>query len=411
MLVVQKYGGSSVANPERIRRVARRVVDMHRQGNQMVVVVSAMGDTTDELIELVKEITSDPPKREMDMLLSTGEQVSIALLAMAIKAIGEDVISLTGPQVGIKTDNIHSKARIIDIDTGRLQQELNAGKIVVVAGFQGVNQANDITTLGRGGSDTTAVALAAAMKADLCEIFTDVDGVYTTDPRVVPEARKLDAITYDEMLELAHLGAVVLHPRAVECAKLHNIPIHVRSSFNHNLGTIVKEVNDMEKDMVVTGVAYDLNVTKIGIFDVPDKPGIAYKIFKALADKNVNVDMIIQSAMRNQVNSISFTVSQSDLKQALSVVESIKDEIGYKGYTHDQDVAKVSIVGAGMVSNPGVAAMMFEALAEENINLEMITTSDIKVSCIIKKELAEKAVKALHKKFKLEDQEHCACCS
>lgn len=410
MLVVQKYGGSSVANPERIRRVARRVVDMHRQGHKIVVVVSAMGDTTDELIRLVKEITSDPPEREMDMLLSTGEQVSIALLAMAIKAIGEDVISLTGPQVGIKTDSIHNKARIVDIDTGRLQRELDSGKIVVVAGFQGVNKANDITTLGRGGSDTTAVALAAATKADICEIFTDVDGVYTTDPRMVPEARKLDTITYDEMLELAHLGAVVLHPRAVECAKIYNIPIHVRSSFNHNLGTIVKEVSDMEKSMVVTGVAYDLNVTKIGIFDVPDKPGIAYKLFSALAGKNVNVDMIIQSAMRNQVNSISFTVSQSDLKQALSVVESVKDDIGYKGYTHDQDVAKVSIVGAGMVSNPGVAAMMFEALAAENINLEMITTSDIKISCIIKKELAEKAVHVLHKKFNL-DKENCTCCS
>lgn len=411
MLVVQKYGGTSVANPERIRKVARRVVDMHRQGHQMIVVVSAMGDTTDELIELVKEITDDPPEREMDMLLSTGEQVSIALLAMAIKAIGEDVISLTGPQVGIKTDNIHSKARIIDVDTTRLKKELNDGKIVVVAGFQGVNQANDITTLGRGGSDTTAVALAAAMKADICEIYTDVDGVYTTDPRVVPEARKLDTITYDEMLELAHLGAVVLHPRAVECAKLYNIPIHVRSSFNYNLGTIVKEVSDMEKDMVVTGVAHDLNVSKIGIFDVPDKPGIAYKIFNALAQKSINVDMIIQSAERNQVNSISFTVSQNDLKRTLEIVEQIKDDVGYKSYTYDQDVAKVSIVGAGMISNPGVAAMMFEALANENINIEMITTSDIKISCIIKKNLAEKAVKALHKKFGLAEKTPCARCS
>lgn len=411
MLVVQKYGGTSVANPERIRKVARRVVDMHRQGHQMIVVVSAMGDTTDELIELVKEITDDPPEREMDMLLSTGEQVSIALLAMAIKAIGEDVISLTGPQVGIKTDNIHSKARIIDVDTTRLKKELNDGKIVVVAGFQGVNQANDITTLGRGGSDTTAVALAAAMKADICEIYTDVDGVYTTDPRVVPEARKLDTITYDEMLELAHLGAVVLHPRAVECAKLYNIPIHVRSSFNYNLGTIVKEVSDMEKDMVVTGVAHDLNVSKIGIFDVPDKPGIAYKIFNALAQKSINVDMIIQSAERNQVNSISFTVSQNDLKRTLEIVEQIKDDVGYKSYTYDQDVAKVSIVGAGMISNPGVAAMMFEALANENINIEMITTSDIKISCIIKKNLAEKAVKALHKKFGLAEKAPCARCS
>lgn len=410
MLVVQKYGGSSVANPDRVKRVARRVVAMHRQGHRVIVVLSAMGDTTDELIALVKEISSDPPEREMDMLLSTGEQVSIALLAMAIKAMGENVISLTGSQVGIKTNSTHSKARIIDVDTGRLKRELDQDKIVVVAGFQGINQENDITTLGRGGSDTTAVALAAAIEADMCEIFTDVDGVYTTDPRLVFEARKLEAITYDEMLELAHLGAAVLHPRAVECAKIHNIPIHVRSSFNHNLGTIVKEVSSMERSMTVTGIAYDLNVTKIGIFDVPDTPGIAFKLFSALALENVNVDMIIQSAMRDQVNNISFTVSQGDLRRALNVVEKIKEDLGYRGYTHDQDVAKVSIIGAGMVSNPGVAAMMFGALASENINIEMITTSDIKVSCVIKKELAEKAVKTLHKKFNL-GRENCACCS
>ena len=405
MLIVQKYGGSSVANPERIRRVSRRVVDLRRAGNEVVVVVSAMGDTTDDLIELVKRVSSNPPDREMDMILSTGEQVSIALLAMSIQTMGEKVVSLTGPQAGIVTSDTHTKARIEDIKTTRLRQELDAGKIVVVAGFQGVNSNNDITTLGRGGSDTTAVALAAALKADLCEIFTDVDGVYTTDPRMVPEARKLDSVSYDEMLELAHLGAGVLHPRAVECAKIYNIPLHVRCSFNNELGTIVEEVNRMEKTLVVTGVAHDLNVAKIGIFDLPDRPGIAYRIFKTLADASINVDDIVQSSMRDGTNNISFTVTQSDIRRALTLVEDkIVADVGAGGYTHEPEVAKVSIVGAGMVSNPGVAAIMFEALADENINLDMITTSEIKISCIIKHVDGERAVKALHRKFKL-DQE------
>lgn len=403
MLVVQKYGGSSVGTPERIRRVAKRVVDVKREGNDVVVVVSAMGDTTDELIEMVRKITDNPPGREMDMLLSTGEQVSISLLAMAINDLGEKVISLTGAQVGIHTDSVHTKARIMDVNTGRMRQELSAGNILVVAGFQGINEANDITTLGRGGSDTTAVALAAALKADVCEIYTDVDGVYTTDPRVVPEARKLFAVTYDEMLELAHLGAQVLHPRSVECAKIYGIPIHVRSSFNHNQGTIVREVEDMEKVMVVTGVAHDIYVAKIGLFDVPDRPGIAWQIFRALAEESINVDMIIQSAMRDDINDISFTVTRADLRRTLEVVEAIKDNVGIKGYTHDEDVAKVSIVGAGMVTNPGVASLMFEALAQEDINLEMITTSEIKISCIVKAWQAEKAVRALHKKFNLDN--------
>jgi len=405
MLIVQKYGGSSVANPERIRRVARRVVDLRRAGNEVVVVVSAMGDTTDDLIELVKRVSSNPSDREMDMILSTGEQVSIALLAMSIQTMGEKVVSLTGPQAGIVTSDTHTKARIEDIKTTRLRQELDAGKIVVVAGFQGVNSHNDITTLGRGGSDTTAVALAAALKADLCEIFTDVDGVYTTDPRMVPEARKLDSVSYDEMLELAHLGAGVLHPRAVECAKIYNIPLHVRCSFNNEPGTIVEEVNRMEKTLVVTGVAHDLNVAKIGIFDLPDRPGIAYRIFKTLADASINVDDIVQSSMRDGTNNISFTVTQSDIRRALTLVEDkIVADVWAGGYTHEPEVAKVSIVGAGMVSNPGVAAIMFEALADENINLDMITTSEIKISCIIKHVDGERAVKALHRKFKL-DQE------
>lgn len=405
MLVVKKFGGSSVGNPERIKRVARRVVEEHQKGNQVVVVVSAMGDTTDDLIELMKQVTNDPPEREMDMLLSTGEQVSIALLAMAIQDLGADVVSLTGAQVGIYTDDVHTKAKILDITTGRMGEELAENRIVVVAGFQGINSHNDITTLGRGGSDTTAVALAAALKADVCEIFTDVDGVYTTDPRVVPEASKLAHISFDEMLELASLGAQVLHPRSVEVAKQYGIPLHVRTSFDHREGTIVEEAPDMENAPVVSGVAFDYNVVKLGLFDVPDKPGVAKRIFKALSAENINVDMIIQSAMRNNMNDIGFTTTRDDLRKALQIIEEIHPEIGFKSYTHDEDVAKVSIVGAGMISHPGVAADMFEALADEDINLEMITTSEIKVSCVIKRNETEKAVKALHNKFKLDDLE------
>lgn len=401
MLIVQKYGGSSVANPERIRRVARRAVAVRDEGHKIAVVVSAMGDTTDELVGLVKEITDSPEERELDMLLSTGEQVSIALLAMAISELGRPVISLTGAQAGIKTDNSHTKARISNIDTSRIQKEFSRNNIVVVAGFQGIDQFGNITTLGRGGSDTTAVALAVALKADLCEIYTDVDGVYTTDPRMVPEARKLDVISYDEMLELANLGAAVLHPRAVELAMKYKMPLVVRSSFNDNPGTLVREVNKMEKTLVVTGVVCDYNVAKIGLFNVMDKPGIAFTLFKALADEKINVDMIIQSAMRDDRNDISFTCSRGDLKKALAVVDRLQPDIGADGYTFGDGVAKVSIVGAGMVSNPGVAAEMFEVMFKEGINLEMISTSEIKVSCIIRTEDSEKAVRALHNKFNL----------
>lgn len=402
MLIVQKYGGSSVANAERIRRVARRVADVRAGGDDVVVVVSAMGDTTDDLIHLVGEITDSPPKRELDVILSTGEQVSIALLAMAVKDLGQPVISLTGAQVGIMTDNVHTRARILQVNTSRLHNELKQGNIIIVAGFQGINNENDITTLGRGGSDTTAVALAAALKADLCEIYTDVDGVYTADPRIVPDARKLDGVSYDEMLELAHLGAVVLHPRSVELAMQYCLPLHVRSSFNHNLGTIVKEAGSMEKSLLVTGVAYDLDVAKIGLYNVYDKPGVAFKLFKTLADEGVNVDMIIQSAMRGERNSISFTVSRDDLAKALPLVEAVKEEIGAGGLAFGQEIAKVSIVGAGMITNPGVAAAMFTALAEENINIEMISTSEIKTSCVVKHEDATKAVQALHRAFNLD---------
>ncbi len=402
MLIVQKYGGSSVATPERVRQVAARVVATKRQGHRVVVVVSAMGDTTDHLIELAHRVSPNPPDREMDMIMATGEQVSIALLAMAIRDLGEEAVSLTGGQVGILTDEVHTKARIQKVDTARLRAELAAGRIPVVAGFQGVTGDNEITTLGRGGSDTTAVALAAALRADLCEIYTDVDGVYTADPRLVPTARKLPVISHDEMLELACLGAVVLHPRAVELAKLYRIPLHVRCSFNENTGTMLKEETALEKSLVVTGVAHDLNVAKIGIFDVPDRPGMARHIFKALGDENINVDMIIQSSTRSGVADISFTVGRTDLARALAVVERVVAEIGARGYTHDDEVAKVSIVGAGMISKPGVAALMFEALAEEGVNIEMISTSEIKVSCVVRASEAERAVRALHRKFGLD---------
>lgn len=408
-IVVQKYGGTSIGSTDKIKEVAQRIVRYKEQGHQVVAVVSAVGHTTDKLVTMAQEITENPPEREMDMLLSTGEQISISLLAMAIKALGQDVISLTGAQVGIRTNKVHTKAKILEVSSNRLNKELTENKIVIVAGFQGVTLDNEITTLGRGGSDTTAVAVAAALKADVCEIFTDVDGVYTTDPRMVPEARKLSQITYDEMLELASLGAGVLQPRAVEFAKIHDVVLHVRSSNNDNEGTIVKGVKDvscenleMEQDIVVTGVAHDYNTSRIGLFNVPDKPGVARIIFTALSEKSINVDMIIQGTMRDGSNDISFTVATDDAKSALEVIEKVRKEIDIQQVVCDQNVSKVSIVGAGMITNPGVAAMMFEALAEENINIHMISTSEIKVSCVIDKEETEKAVKAIHKKFDLE---------
>lgn len=404
-LIVQKFGGSSVANPERIKRVAKRVIEAKQAGNDVVVAVSAMGDTTDDLIALTKELTDNPSRREMDMLLTTGEQVSIALLAMTIQEMGYQAISLTGPQAGFITDKVHSKARILYINTERIQRELEKGNIVVVAGFQGATMDNEITTLGRGGSDTSAVALAVELGADICDIYTDVDGVYTADPRVVSDATKLDIISYDEMLELASLGAGVLHPRSVELAKQFEMVIQVRSSFNYNEGTLVEEVSKvqqkMEKDRVVSGVAHDLNTAKMTLFDVPDQPGIASKIFKSLANERVNVDMIIQSQDRNGLNDISFTVVKDDLNKAVSVVNRVKEEINAGGFEYDENVAKVSIVGAGMISNPGVAADMFEALADAGINIDMISTSEIKVSCMVRAEEAIRAVQVLHDKFEL----------
>lgn len=397
--IVQKFGGSSVADPSLIKNVAQRVVHTKDEGNRVVVVVSALGDTTDELLDLVHKITDHPGEREIDMLLSTGEQVSIALLAMAINKLGYSAISFTGFQAGIYTDDAHSKARIIKIDPQRVRQELDQDKIVVVAGFQGITESGEIATLGRGGSDTTAVALAAALKADLCEIYTDVDGVYTADPRVVPSAVKLDSISYDEMLELASLGALVLQPRAVEFAKNYAVPLSIRSSFNDYEGTLVGEVESVENCRPVSGIAHDLNVAKIGIFDVPDCPGMARKIFLTLANEKINVDMIIQGWVRDDRNDIVFTVTRGDLERALPVVEAIVKEIGASGFVYNDQVAKVSIVGAGMVTNPGVAADMFKVLAREGINIEMISTSEIKVSCIIQEDQSIKAVNALHAEF------------
>ena len=400
-LIVQKYGGSSVADAVCIKRVAENIRKYHNEGNQVVVVVSAMGDSTDDLITLAKQLNEKPSPREMDMLLATGEQVSIALLSIALDSAGKSAVSLTGPQVGILTTNVHSKARIKKVNTQRIQKELDQNKIVIVAGFQGKTEEDEITTLGRGGSDTTAVALAAALKADMCEIYTDVTGVFTADPRVVNDAQKLDHISYDEMLELASLGARVLHVRSVELAKLYNVPMCVRSSYVNEEGTIVVSKDSLEKDVVVTGVAHDLNVAKISIFDVPDQPGIASTIFTKLAKENINVDMIVQSSMRDKINDISMTVPEEEMDKAVRTIKSVSKEFDDATIEADNDVAKVSIVGAGMISSPGVAAKMFHVLAENKINIDMISTSEIKVSCIVKRANAIKALQVLHDAFDL----------
>ena len=397
-LIVQKFGGSSVANAEKIFNVASRVADAYDAGNSVVVVVSAQGDTTDDLIEKAAEINTKPSKREMDVLLSTGEQISIALLAMALEKMKYPVVSLTGWQVMMKTNSTYGSARIEKIDTSRILSEIDKNRIVVVAGFQGINGIGDITTLGRGGSDTSAVALAAALKADLCEIYTDVDGVYTADPRIVKNAQKLDDISYDEMLELASLGANVLHNRSVELAKKYNVDLEVKSSFERVPGTKVKEAGTVEK-MLIRGVTRDNDVARISIVGIEDTPGMAYKIFSALSKKNINVDLILQSIGRQDKKDISFTVSKGHLDEALKVLEDIGNIIKADHIDHREDVSKVSIVGAGMTSNPGVAALMFEALYEAGINIHMISTSEIKVSVLVNEANAEKAVAAVHTKF------------
>lgn len=400
-LIVQKYGGTSVRDAERVMNVAARIVEAYDNGNNVVVTVSAQGDTTDDLIEKAKEINPAASKREMDMLLATGEQISISLLAMAIEKIGRPVISLTGWQAGVHTDSKYSAARIKTIDTERIQNELDKKRIVIVAGFQGINKYDDITTLGRGGSDTSAVALAAALDADLCEIYTDVDGVYTADPRFVKNAYKLSDISYDEMLELASLGANVLHNRSVEMAKKYHVKLAVRSSLNKNEGTYVKEVNQVEK-MLVRGVTRDNDCARIALCGVEDTPGKAFSVFSLLSKKGIAVDLIIQSIGNNGKKDISFTTSEGDLDEAIEVLEDNKDIVKADSMNWTKDVSKVSIVGAGMVNNAGVATTMFEALYNAHININMIATSEIKISVLVNQKDAERAVVAIHDKFMLD---------
>jgi aspartate kinase len=402
-VVVMKFGGSSVADATCMKRVASRIVESRKQGHPVVAVVSARGDTTDDLIAMAKEISENPPAREMDMLLSAGERISAALVVMAIHELGFDAISLTGSQAGIVTDTAHTKAKILDIKPDRIRRALDEDKIVLVAGFQGVSTAHDVTTLGRGGSDTTAVALAAALGAEACVIFTDVDGIYTTDPRVVPEARKLDFVSNDDMLELTAGGAKVMMLRSIELANRFDVPLWVRSSFTDNPGTLIgKDEKNMEQ-AIISGVTYALDDLKVTIHELPDKIGVAAKVFATLAKTNVNVDVIIQNVSAHGAADISFTVSESDLAKVETVLEGLKGDLGFSSFDVDADVAKVTLVGAGMRTYPGIAAKMFEVLADEKINIEMISTSSIKISCVIRQANAQKAVKAIHKAFKLHD--------
>jgi aspartate kinase len=405
-LIVMKFGGSSVGDAERMKRVAKRIIARKRQGNQCVVVVSAMGDTTDDLIDLSKKIyNGTPPAREMDMLLTTGEQISVALLSMAIQDLGEQAVSLTGWQAGMLTEAVHGNARISDIKPVKVMQALEQEHVVIVAGFQGMTEFGEITTLGRGGSDTTAVALAAAIDADICEIYTDVDGIYSTDPRVVKVARKLAEISYDEMLELANLGAAVLHPRAVEYAKHNQVSLVVRSSFNDHEGTQVKEEVSMEQGVVVRGIAFDKNVARISIIAVPEKPGQLATVFSALAKAQIDVDIIVQSGVQNGSADFSFTVSLADVDKVMHVLSGIHQEVGYKEATSEVDLVKVSIVGAGMVSHPGVAATMFETISELGISINMVSTSEIKMSCVINNARLNEVIIALHTAYGLDAEQ------
>ncbi len=400
MLIVQKYGGSSVANAERVFNVAKRIMRTRMEGNDVVVVLSAHGKTTDGLIAKAKEINAKPSRREMDMLLSTGEQQSVALMAMAISAIGGRAVSLNAAQVGIETTNTYSNARIRHINTERIENELDEGSIVLVTGFQGVNAIGDTTTLGRGGSDTSAVALAAALNADMCEIYTDVEGVYTADPRVVPDAVKLDEISYDEMLELASLGAKVLHSRSVEVAKKYNVKLVVRSSMSEAEGTEVKEDVKMER-MLVSGVAADKKVSRISIMGINDEPGKAFEVFSLMAKEKVSVDIILQSTGADGKQNISFTIGEDDLDIALKALEKNKERLTAREIVHDENTAKLSIVGAGMATNPGVAAMFFEAMYDAGVNIQMISTSEIKITVLIAKDDVDAAMVAVHDKFKM----------
>ena len=403
-LIVKKFGGSSVGSIEKIKAVAKRILDEKQPGDKIVVVVSAMGDTTDDLIALAKGISNDPYQytREMDMLLTTGEQVSIALLTMAFKSMGQKAVSLTGSLAGVKTNSVHTKGKIKDIQPKRIFDELDKGNIVIVAGFQGCNELGDPVTLGRGGSDTSAVALAGAMKADVCEIYTDVDGVYSADPRIVKNARKMKEITYYEMLEMARLGAGVMQPRSVETGHMYNIPIHVRSTFTNKPGTIIREEYTMEeKEFIIRGVADDTNVAKIAILGIPNTPGIAYSIFSKLAENNIDVDMIVQSIrnVEKNVTDMVFTTTLDDLGSAKQIIDKVADEMNAVAVLIETDVAKVSIVGAGMLGNPGIASRMFKALSEAGINIDVISTSEISISCLIKAEKIKEAVNAIHNEF------------
>ncbi|MEJ6607006.1 MAG: aspartate kinase [Candidatus Planktophila sp.] len=407
-LIVQKYGGSSVADAEGMKRVAARIVAAKKDGNQVVVVVSAMGDTTDELIDLANAVTPIPAGRELDMLLTAGERISMALLAMAISNLGHEALSFTGSQAGVITDSAHGRARIIDVTPGRIQEALDEGAIAIVAGFQGISQdTKDITTLGRGGSDTTAVALAAALDADVCEIYTDVDGVFSSDPRVVPAARKLKTVTYEEMLELAAAGAKVLHLRCVEYARRYNLPIHVRSSFSTNEGTWVVENHPEGGSMeqaIISGIAHDKSEAKVTIVGVPDRTGVAARIFQAIADSDINIDMIVQnvSAAATGLTDISFTVPKAEGSSATAVLQRIKGEVGFASIRYDDSIGKLSLVGAGMRSHPGVTATFFAAMAEAGVNIEMISTSEIRISIICRESDLEKGVRAAHTAFGLD---------
>ena len=407
-IIVQKFGGTSVADTQKMINVAKNIIREKNNGNKVVVVVSAMGHSTDALVKLAGEISKTPSAREMDMLLSTGEQVSIALLAMAVQSLGEKAISMNASQIGIITEKVHTKARILDIKTERITKHLDNGEIVIVAGFQGITSDGEITTLGRGGSDTSAVAIAAALNAQRCDIYTDVEGVYTTDPRIVPNASRLYQISYGEMLELARVGANVLHPRAVETAKQYEVPVRVRSTFKlDNLGTLILGVDKMELHKPVTGVASDLSQLRIVVCDVKDNPGTAAILFNGLAIANISVDMIIQSYARKELNTndIAFTIDKGDLKQTLSILEKVKAQLEFSNIYVDDKIAKVSIVGAGMIDRPGIAAQMFKTLADNNINIKMIATSEIKISCIVDEKDAKKAVENLHSAFHLESDE------
>ena len=407
-IIVQKFGGTSVADTEKIKNVAKAIIREKNLGHDVVVVVSAMGHTTDYLVKLAHEISDAPSMREMDMLLSTGEGVSIALLAMALQAQGCPAVSMNAIQVGIMTEKVHSKARIIDIKTEKIKKHLNKGEVVVVAGFQGVTEDLEITTLGRGGSDTSAVALAGALNAKRCDIYTDVEGVYTTDPRIVPNASRLGEISYGEMLELARVGANVLHPRAVETAKQYDVPVRVRSTFKlDNIGTLILGVENMELHRPVTGVASDLSQLRIVVCDVKDNPGTAAVLFNGLAEENISVDMIIQSYARKALNTndIAFTIDKGDLNQTMKILDKVKAKLEFSEVYVDDKIAKISIVGAGMIDRPGIAAAMFKTLANNNINIKMISTSEIKISCIVDENDAKKAVESLHEAFQLGSEE------